>query len=71
MLGSDIDFMMIHARSRPSRISQKVRAKDESIRANLRQYGYEQRYLDVLVSDFSNPLWRQGLKFDCIITDRK
>lgn len=67
--GSDIDYMMLHARSRPTRVGQKVRAKDESIRSNMRQYGVEDRYLDVVVSDFSLPMWREGLKFDAIITD--
>lgn len=37
----------------------------------MKQYGTESQYLDVLVSDFSLPLWRQDLKFDAIITDRK
>ncbi|XP_075147493.1 tRNA (guanine(10)-N(2))-methyltransferase TRMT11 [Haematobia irritans] len=69
VLGADIDFMMLHARARPSRITQKVRGKDESIRANLKQYNCENRYMDVVVADFSNPLWTDRLKFDCIITD--
>ncbi|KAJ0177612.1 hypothetical protein K1T71_006485 [Dendrolimus kikuchii] len=67
--GSDIDFMMLHARTRPTRVGQKVRTKEESIRANMKQYGIESKYLDVLVSDFSLPLWRDDLKFDAIITD--
>lgn len=71
VVGSDIDYMMLHARTRPSRIQQKVRTADESIRANLRQYGCETRYLDVMVSDFSRPVWRTGMLFDSIITDRK
>ncbi|XP_061395096.1 tRNA (guanine(10)-N2)-methyltransferase homolog [Musca vetustissima] len=69
VLGADIDFMMLHARARPSRITQKVREKDESIRANLKQYGCHDRYMDVVVADFSNPLWTEKLKFDSIITD--
>uniref|UniRef100_A0A1A9W6M1 tRNA (guanine(10)-N(2))-methyltransferase TRMT11 n=1 Tax=Glossina brevipalpis TaxID=37001 RepID=A0A1A9W6M1_9MUSC len=69
VLGADIDFMMLHARARPSRITQKVREKDESVRANLEQYNCSHRYLDVVVADFSNTLWRQNLKFDSIITD--
>ncbi|XP_013105329.2 tRNA (guanine(10)-N2)-methyltransferase homolog isoform X1 [Stomoxys calcitrans] len=69
VLGADIDFMMLHARARPSRITQKVREKDESIRSNLQQYNCETRYLDVVVADFSNPLWRDTIKFDSIITD--
>lgn len=70
VLGADIDFMMVHARCRPSRITQKVREKDESIRANLQQYGCADRYMDVLVADFSNPLWHRRITFDSIITDR-
>ncbi|XP_017867527.1 PREDICTED: tRNA (guanine(10)-N2)-methyltransferase homolog isoform X1 [Drosophila arizonae] len=69
VLGADIDFMMVHARCRPSRITQKVRDKDESIRANLQQYGCANRYMDVLVADFSNPLWHRRITFDSIITD--
>lgn len=71
VLGADIDYMMIHARCRPSRITQKVREKDESIRANLKQYDCADRYMDVLVADFSNPLWHERLFFDSIITDRR
>ena len=70
VLGSDIDFMMLHARARPSRITQKVREKDESIRANLKQYNCAHYYMDVVVADFSNPLWSDRLKLDSIITDR-
>lgn len=63
--------MMLHGRSRPSRITQKVREIDERVRANLEQYGCGDRYIDVIISDFSNPLWREGVVFDSIITDRK
>ncbi|XP_039960648.1 tRNA (guanine(10)-N2)-methyltransferase homolog [Bactrocera tryoni] len=69
VLGADIDFMMLHGRSRPSRITQKVRERDERVRANLEQYGCGDRYIDVIISDFSNPLWREGVEFDAIITD--
>ncbi|XP_003426755.1 tRNA (guanine(10)-N2)-methyltransferase homolog [Nasonia vitripennis] len=68
-LGTDIDFLMIHARTRPSRISQKKREEDESIAANMKQYGVGSRFLDVLVSDFSRPLWRPDVQLDAIITD--
>ncbi|KAJ2947312.1 hypothetical protein O0L34_g17025 [Tuta absoluta] len=67
--GSDIDYMMLHARTRPTRVGQKVRTKEESIRGNMKQYGIQSAYLDVVVSDFSRPLWREGLQFDAIITD--
>lgn len=69
-MGSDIDYLMLHAKNRPSRISQKIREKDESIRANLRQYDCEGLYVDVLVSDFSNSIWSPNIIFDSIITDR-
>lgn len=49
--------------------NQKWRGPDENIRANLRQYGLEKFYLDVLVSDASKPSWRKGTYFDAIITD--
>ncbi|XP_014214410.1 tRNA (guanine(10)-N2)-methyltransferase homolog [Copidosoma floridanum] len=68
-LGTDIDFLMLHARSRPSRITQKIREEDESITSNMKQYGIESRFLDVIVSDFSRPLWRSDVKLDAIITD--
>lgn len=54
-----------------TRKNQKWRGPDENIRANLRQYGLEKYYLDVLVSDASKPSWRKGTYFDAIITDRK
>ncbi|XP_068154318.1 tRNA (guanine(10)-N2)-methyltransferase homolog [Drosophila tropicalis] len=69
VMGADIDYMMLHARCRPSRITQKVREKDESIRSNLKQYGCADRYMDVVVADFSNPLWHPRVSFDSIITD--
>lgn len=63
--------MMLHAKCRPSRITQKVREIDESVRSNLVQYGCANKYIDVLVSDFSNTIWRNSLQFDSIITDRE
>lgn len=71
VFGSDIDYLMLHGKTRPSRISQKVRAKDESVASNFRQYGLESQYLDVFVGDFSQPYWRSDFKFDAIITDRE
>ncbi|XP_043272305.1 tRNA (guanine(10)-N2)-methyltransferase homolog isoform X2 [Venturia canescens] len=69
ILGTDIDFLMLHARTRPSRITQKTRTEDESIAANMKQYGKESYYLDVVVSDFSRPLWKSDMRVDAIITD--
>lgn len=37
----------------------------------MRQYGTASKYLDVVVSDFSLPVWRDDLQFDGIITDRE
>lgn len=71
VIGSDIDFLMLHGKTKPSRISQKVRALDESIVANMQQYGLEHLYLDVFVSDFSNCPFTDAIIFDSIITDRK
>lgn len=59
------------APGKASRKNQKWRGPDENIRANLRQYGLEKYYLDALVSDSSRPIWRKGMLFDAIITDRK
>lgn len=49
----------------------QTREKDESIAANMRQYGTSSYYLDVVVADFSYPLWRADLRIDAIVTDRK
>ncbi|XP_058788788.1 tRNA (guanine(10)-N2)-methyltransferase homolog [Phymastichus coffea] len=68
-LGTDIDYLMLHARTRPSRISQKKREEDESIAANMKQYGVGSRFVDVIVSDFSREMWRPDIKLDAIITD--
>ena len=35
------------------------------------QYGKRSYYIDVVVSDFSYPLWRSDMFIDAIITDRK
>lgn len=71
VIGCDIDFLMLHGKTKPSRISQKVRALDESIVANMQQYGLEHLYLDVFVSDFSNCPFTDAIVFDSIVTDRK
>ena len=40
--------------------------------ANLKQYGLERFYIDVLVSDAAKVVWRRsGDLFDAIVTDRK
>ncbi|KAJ3597232.1 hypothetical protein NHX12_000760, partial [Muraenolepis orangiensis] len=67
--GTDIDYNTIHGKGRSSRKNHAWRGPDENIRANLRQYGKEKAFLDVMVSDASKPTWRPGLHFDAIITD--
>ncbi|XP_042905973.1 tRNA (guanine(10)-N(2))-methyltransferase homolog [Parasteatoda tepidariorum] len=69
VVGTDIDFLMLHGKAKPSRLNQKKRDPDESIYANMKQYGYESQYLDVIVSDTSLPMWRTASLFDAIITD--
>ncbi|XP_069830988.1 tRNA (guanine(10)-N2)-methyltransferase homolog isoform X1 [Dendropsophus ebraccatus] len=67
--GTEIDYNTVHGRGKATRMNQKWRGPDENIRANLRQYGLEKHYLDILVSDASKPIWRKGPLFDAIITD--
>ena len=69
VVGSDIDYLMLHARTRPSRVGQKRRAEDESMLANFEQYGLAHRYLGVIASDFSICPLREQPWLDCIITD--
>jgi tRNA (guanine10-N2)-methyltransferase len=52
-----------------SRQGQKYRKKSENIRNNLKQYGLEDKFLDVLVADFSKKYIKENHKFDAIITD--
>uniref|UniRef100_A0AAX7SUV8 tRNA (guanine(10)-N(2))-methyltransferase TRMT11 n=1 Tax=Astatotilapia calliptera TaxID=8154 RepID=A0AAX7SUV8_ASTCA len=67
--GTDIDYNTIHGKGRSSRKNQKWRGPDENIRANLRQYGAQKMYVDVMVSDASKPAWRDAALFDAIVTD--
>ncbi|KAJ8866493.1 hypothetical protein PR048_032336 [Dryococelus australis] len=70
VLGTDIDYLMLHGRTRPSRIqSKKQREKDESVWANMEQYGMSGKYLDVVIADSSLPIWHDSLTLDAIITD--
>lgn len=50
-------------------MGQKYRKKDETIRNNLKQYGLENKFLDIMVADFSVKYIKEDFKFDCIITD--
>lgn len=61
----------LHVLGRSSRKNQKWRGPDENIRANLRQYGTEDLYIDVMVSDASKAVWKNATLFDAIVTDRR
>ena len=69
VMGADIDYLTLHARTRPSRVGQKIRAEDESMLANFEQYGLTSRYLGVIAGDFSQSPWREQPWLDCVITD--
>merc|ERR1719186_565059 len=69
VLGGDIDYLTLHARTRPSRVGQKIRAEDESMLANFEQYGLTSRYLGVIAGDFSQSPWRDQPWLDCVLTD--
>ncbi|XP_063705779.1 tRNA (guanine(10)-N2)-methyltransferase homolog [Culicoides brevitarsis] len=69
VMGTDIDFLMLHGRTKPSRKYCKERKSDESILANLKQYNCEKLYVDALVADFSAEIWSDKLEFDSIICD--
>ncbi|RWS10314.1 hypothetical protein B4U79_11872 [Dinothrombium tinctorium] len=69
VFGTDIDYLLMYGRSRPSRCGVSKREPDETIFSNLQQYSLESKYLDVIVADASLPLWRQNIKFDAIVTD--
>ena len=44
---------------------------DESVLTNLRQYGLESQFVDMLVADAAKSAWKQQEVFDAILTDRK
>ncbi|XP_067118788.1 tRNA (guanine(10)-N2)-methyltransferase homolog [Centruroides vittatus] len=69
VMGTDIDYLMIHGKAKPTRYKQKKREPDECIKSNLKQYNLQDRYLDVLVADASLPLWRNQSLIDAVITD--
>ncbi|XP_014270875.1 tRNA (guanine(10)-N2)-methyltransferase homolog [Halyomorpha halys] len=70
VLGTDIDYLMLHGKTRPTRKQDRHKPRsNESVLCNLKQYGLEDHYIDVIVADSSLPLWRPGILFDAIITD--
>jgi tRNA (guanine10-N2)-methyltransferase len=69
VMGADLDYNLIHSKGLSSRMGQKYRKQSETIRNNLKQYDLENKYLDVLIADFSTSYIRNDFKFDAIITD--
>jgi tRNA (guanine10-N2)-methyltransferase len=71
VMGSDIDYLMIHARTKPSRVGEKKRKKGESFRANFDQVNLGSKLIDVMVADASANPWRPENQqiFDAIVTD--
>lgn len=69
VLGADLDYNLVHSRGLSSRMGQKYRKKDENIRNNLKQYGLESKYIDILAADFSSQYIKKNFIFDAIITD--
>lgn len=71
VMGSDIDYLMLHGKTKPTRVFQKIRAEDEGIKANMIQYSLQHLFVDVLVADFSNCPIGDFIQFDSIVTDRE
>ena len=69
VMGADIDWKLIHGKSKPSRKGVKERQESECVRANLKQYGLESRYIDMLVSDITKRPFCERFTLDSIITD--
>lgn len=68
-MGGDIDWALLHGKSRPSRKNSLIRKEGESVRSNYKQYNIVDKYLDVLVSDISRFALVDRIKFDAIISD--
>jgi tRNA (guanine10-N2)-methyltransferase len=71
VFGTDIDYLILHGKSKPTRAKEQKRKPDEKIRSNLEHYNLINRFLDVCVCDASRPVWKPNCRFDAIITDRK
>eukprot|EP00042_Codosiga_hollandica_P032208 m.202631 g.202631 ORF g.202631 m.202631 type:complete len:142 (-) comp53838_c0_seq29:46-471(-) len=70
-MGSDICYTTIHGLGKTSRanMKEKQRTSKENIKSNFAQYGLADRLVDVLVADNYRCAWREGVKFDAIVTD--
>ena len=74
VIGTDINYLLVHGKSKPSRKGCKTRAENEGVLANMVQYGLQSRFLDSFVADASlhKELFHNGAGlFDAIVTDRK
>lgn len=69
VIGSDIDWQLLHGKSRPTRKGDTVRQAGESVRANLVQYNLQDRYIDVMVSDITRYPLKESLEINSIISD--
>ncbi|XP_065567577.1 tRNA (guanine(10)-N2)-methyltransferase homolog isoform X1 [Artemia franciscana] len=69
VVGTDIDYLTIHGKSKPTRAKQIQREADERISANMSQYGMNSQLIDAFVADASRSVWRDGLRFNAIVTD--
>lgn len=69
VLGADIDWKLLHGKSRPSRFGQKRRDEGENVRANMLQYDLSNRYLDIMVSDITRSPLHDAFKIDAVISD--
>lgn len=69
VMGSDIDYQLLMGLSKSTRPNVKKRQSDETIRENLRQYGLESKYIDILLSDASHSVIRANGLLDSIICD--
>lgn len=69
VMGSDIDYLMVHARTRPSRVGQKKRKSGESFKGNFEQYKLGHKLVDVIVGDAAAAPWNGHHHFDAIVTD--
>lgn len=69
VLGAEIDWLVLHGKSKPTRANQRQRQPDEHIKKNMKQYRLSHRYIDVALCDASTPVWKPQCRFDAIITD--
>lgn len=69
VLGGDIDWLLMHGKSKPSRIGQVTRNDGEMVNANFKQYNLEDHYIDVMVSDMTKSPIKDRFEFDAIIAD--